>query len=224
MLVQDRLTQAELTKPATVQPELPPVEAPVSQLGRAVVSFMFVAVGLLAAADLLGAAVPAMGYVALPLAIVGVGLVVGTWLGRARWLIVLGVIMSIALGIGTAASSAGSKGDVTWQPMKVEQMEASYHINIGNVVLDLSAVNFAGQQKSLDVSVGAGNLTILLPSNVDVKLQAKVDVGNAEVFGSGWNGVGQPVHYFNDDGADGIGGGQLTVQATVDVGNLEVRR
>jgi hypothetical protein len=55
-------------------------------------------------------------------------------------------------------------------------------------------------------------------------MQAEVGVGNANVFGSKWDGIGQPVHSFNDDGVDGAGGGQLTVQATVDVGNLEVRR
>jgi hypothetical protein len=211
-------------EPASVAPQPPPVEAPPSRLGRLVISIMFLALGLLAVADLSGLKVRAMAYIALPLAIIGLGLVTGTWIGRARWLIVLGAILSIALGIGAAADSSASKGEVRWTPVNAEQLESSYRIDIGNAVLDLSAVNFAGRQESIDVGVGAGNLTLLLPANVDVRLEAKVDVGNADVLGTKWNGVGQPTHYFNDDGADGAGGGRLTVRANVDVGNLEVRR
>lgn len=224
MLVQERQRPAELMGPASAPPQPPPVEAPASRLGRMVISVMFLALGLLAVADLSGLKIQAMAYLALPLAIIGLGLVAGTWVGRARWLIVIGAILSIALGIGAAASSSAAKGEVRWRPANVEQLESSYRIDIGNAILDLSAVNFAGRQESIDVGVGAGNLTLLLPANVDVRLQAKVDVGNADVLGSKWNGVGQPTHYFNDDGADGVGGGQLTLRAKVDVGNLEVRR
>jgi hypothetical protein len=211
-------------EPALGPPQPPLAGAPASRLGRTVVSIMFLAIGLLAVADLLGLRTSAMAYIALPLAIIGLGLVTGTWLGRARWLIVLGAILSVALGIGAAANGSASKGEVSWRPANIEQLESNYHIDIGNAVLDLSAISFAGRQESIDVGVGAGNLTLLLPSNVDVRLQAKVGVGNADVLGSKWNGVGQPTHYFNDDGADGAGGGQLTIQAQVDVGNLEVRR
>jgi hypothetical protein len=223
VLVQERAQQAELVEPAIGPPPLP-AEAPGSRLGRTVLSVMFLAVGMLAAVDLSGAKIPAMAYIALPLAVIGLGLVVGTWHGRARWLIVLGVILSIALAIGAAADGVASKGDVSWRPANIDQLESTYYIDIGNAVLDLSAVNFTAQHESIEVGVGAGNLTVLLPSDVDLRLQAEVNVGNADVLGSKWNGVGQPIHYFTDDGADGIGGGQLTIRATVDVGNLEVQR
>jgi len=51
-----------------------------------------------------------------------------------------------------------------------------------------------------------------------------VDVGNANVLGTQWNGIGQSGRSVVDNGADGPGGGQLTINAFVDVGNLEVRR
>src|SRR5688500_1966146 len=109
-------------EPAPGPPQPPPVEAPASRLGRTVISIMFLALGLLAVADLSGLKIQAMAYIALPLAIIGLGLITGTWIGRARWLIVVGAILSVALGIGAAASGSASKGEVSWHPASVEQL------------------------------------------------------------------------------------------------------
>lgn len=225
MLVQEHPPMGA-TEPAIGPPGPTPVPVvePQWHLGRTVLSAIALAVGLLAIVDLSGASIPAIGYIALPLAITGLGLIVGTWVGRARWLIVVGALLSIALGIGAMVDSADAKGDVSWRPASIQQLENRYHIDIGNAVLDLSAVSFTGEQKSIDVSVEAGNLTVILPPKVDVRLQAQVGIGNANVFGSTWDGIRQPVHNFSDEGVDGPGGGQLTIQAAVDVGNLEVRR
>ena len=77
---------------------------------------------------------------------------------------------------------------------------------------------------ALSVEVGLGNLTVIVPANVDVRADARVDVGDATVFGTTWGGIGQPARTVEDDGTDGPGGGTLVIDATVDVGNLEVRR
>ena len=112
----------------------------------------------------------------------------------------------------------------TWRPMTVDQVDASYVNNVGNTVLDLSAVDFAGQSKDVRVSLDAGNLTVILPSRVDVQAEAQVNVGNAVVFGETWGGIGQSRHIVTDLGPDGPGGGELVLHATVNVGNVEVRR
>jgi len=44
------------------------------------------------------------------------------------------------------------------------------------------------------------------------------------VFGETWGGIGQSRHTVTNLGSDGAGGGELTLQATVNVGNVEVRR
>jgi len=211
-------------------PATPPQPAPVrsrSPLGRLVLSAAVFAVGLVALTDLVGAHVPASVYFAAPLAVVAAGLVAGAWYGRAHGLIGLGVVLSVLLAITATAENAGwtsTHRSVTWQPTAVEQVQSSYRIDTGNAVLDLSRVNFAGQATTLDVHVSVGNLEIVLPSTVDVRVQSTVAIGSATVLGQEWDGIGQSQHTVADNGPDGPGGGQLTITATVNVGDLEVRR
>ena len=94
----------------------------------------------------------------------------------------------------------------------------------GRATVDLSALEFSGQIKEVQVNLGAGNLTIVVPSRVDVRAEIQVNVGNAVVFGEEWGGIGQSRHIVNDLGSDGPGGGELVLRATVDVGNVEVHR
>jgi predicted membrane protein len=97
-------------------------------------------------------------------------------------------------------------------------------VNVGDAYLDLSAVDFTGHNETVHVSLGAGNLTVIVAPRVDVQANVQVSVGNADVFGQHWGGVGQSRHSVTDEGTDGPGGGNLTIEATVNVGNAEVRR
>jgi xanthine/uracil/vitamin C permease (AzgA family) len=196
-----------------------------STLGRITFWTMLVAVGLVAVVDASGVAVAASAYIAVALAVVGAGLVVGFLYGRARALIAVGAVLTVALGIVAGVEHIGTdRQDATWRPATVAQVDSSYEINIGDATLDLSAVDFTGRSVSVTVHVAMGNLTVILPSTVDTRTLARVNVGDAEVLGQEWSGIGQSEHTVSDFGPDGVGGGDLTLHATVDVGNLEVRR
>jgi len=186
---------------------------------------VLLALGLLAVVDAVGADVPASAYFATALAVIGAALVVGFRYGRARWLIAVGAVLVVVLGIVAAAEHVGSGSSaVTWKPTSVSQLTGSYEINVGEATLDLSAVDFTGQSVSVSVHVGMGDLTVILPSTVDTNTQARVSVGDATVFGQQWSGIDGSEHTVTDTGSDGVGGGDLALRATVDVGNLEVRR
>jgi len=208
----------------------PPVPTPAparASLGRIALWTLLVAVGLLAVVDGAGADVPASAYVAVALAVVAVALVVGSLYGRARWLIAIGAVLTVGLGITAGVEHIGGGIDArnaTWKPASVAQLDGSYEISIGDALLDLSAVDFTGRSVSVTVHVGMGDLTVVLPSTVDARTVARVNVGNAEVLGEDWSGIGQSEHVVTDLGPDGAGGGELTLHASVDVGNLEVRR
>jgi len=220
--------------PGTAQPPLPlpqpPASAPPrtrSVLGRLVLSLAVFAVGVVVLVDVAGAHVPVSVYFAAPLAVVAAGLIVGAWYGRARGLIAVGAVFSVLLAITLAAETHGwtdTRAPVTWGPAGVEQLQPSYRIDTGNAVLDVSRVDFTGRSQSVEVHVSAGNLDIVLPSTVDVEVRATVGIGNATVLGQEWGGIGQSGHTVTDNGPDGPGGGTLTINATVNVGNLEVRR
>lgn len=211
------------------QPPVPPVgdgrgRAP-SVLYRLAMSTAVLGIGVLAATDLAGASIRSSAYVAVPLAAVGLALVVGAWHGHARLLIPLGVVLTLALAVtGIVNGVGGSTGDVTWRPASVEQLDRSYEINVGNALLDLSTIDFAGRAATVEVHVAFGNLNVVLPSTVDVEVTADVGVGNATVFDQRWSGINQSERNVVDQGFDGPGGGTLVIRATVDVGDLEVRR
>jgi hypothetical protein len=59
---------------------------------------------------------------------------------------------------------------------------------------------------------------------VDAEVTAQVDVGTTTVFGRNSNGIGQSGQTIVDVGSDGVGGGEIAITASVDVGDLEVRR
>ena len=77
---------------------------------------------------------------------------------------------------------------------------------------------------TVDVSIDAGNLEIIVSSNVDVVVDADVSAGNADVFRESWSGLDPGSRTVTDYGSDGRGGGELRINATVDFGNLEVHR
>jgi hypothetical protein len=211
--------------PGTPPPPIttdPPVR---SSLGRIAAWTTLIAVGLLGVVDASGVDVAASAYVAVPLAVVGGALVLGFRYGRSRGLIAVGAVLTVLLGVvGIAESVATAGRNVTWKPAGLAQLDSRYDINIGDATLDLSAVDFNGRSASVDVHVGMGDLTVILPATVDTRTLAEVDVGDVNVLGRQWSGIGQSEHAVTDLGPDGVGGGDLALRATVDVGNLEVRR
>src|SRR5262249_3568880 len=201
-------------------PSAPPAP-PRSRLGRVTFSLLLVVLGVLALVDIVGhVTVPFAGYVAAALATVGLGLVIGAWFGRARGLIALGIVLSLCLAIASAAHhTAGtwrtSTGDMTWRPTSITQVSDEYTHGFGDSELDLSQVDFTGQNKTVTVRLNAGNLHVNLPSTVDVEVNAKVNVGNANVFDTHWDGVNTPNRTVVDNGPDGVGGGHLTLNISV---------
>lgn len=82
-------------------------------------------------------------YVGAAMAVIAVGLIVGVLIGRARWLILIGVLLvpallAAALLPGTVEWPAGSPN---YRPATVEQVQESYELGLGRVVLDLTRLS-----------------------------------------------------------------------------------
>jgi hypothetical protein len=224
--------QPPFPPPPVAPPPVPPAPKPPkerSRLGAATFSMVFVALGVVAALDLSNTLhVGPSAYFAGALITVALGLLVGAWFGRARWLIALGVALSIALGISTAAESwdrVGNVGsDVVWQPATLGDLASRYENNFGDARLDLSAVDFTGQSRQITAEVSFGALEVIVPPNVDVTARVEVGAGEARVFGNSWSGVNRPSTAVSDQGLDGPGGGQLDLTIIVNAGDAEVHR
>ncbi|MGI5523846.1 PspC domain-containing protein [Micromonospora sp. CA-259024] len=200
-----------------------------SPLGAVTFSLIFLVLGVVALLDLLDVfAVSASAYFAAALATIGLGLLVGTWFGRARWLIALGLVTAAALGTATVAESydriRGVDGAVTWAPTDHRDLADRYENSFGDAVLDLRGIDFAKRDSQVTVAVNFGQATVVVPPNVDVTTVADVNAGDATIFGSRSGGLDGRLREFTDVGADGPGGGTLRLYIHVNAGNLEVTR
>ncbi|SBT51245.1 PspC domain-containing protein [Micromonospora narathiwatensis] len=218
------------TPPAPARPPRAPKRPKErSALGAITFSLIFLALGAVAVLDLLGVfPVGAAGYFAAALATIGLGLLVGTWFGRARWLIALGLVAATALGIATVAESydrvRGIDGRVTWAPPDYQALAVRYKNNFGDAVLDLRAVDFAEKDTEITVEINFGKLSVVVPPKVDVTTVADVNAGDATVFGKRSSGLNGPKWESTDLGPDGRGGGTLRLLIHMNAGDLEVTR
>jgi len=205
----------------------PPPRRPRSVLFAATVSCVVIALGVLGAVDSAGGDVAGDAYPALGLAVVGAGLVVGAWLGRSRGLIVVGLVLAIATAGAVGADRAGRFGrdrvDLTLRPASTAEIPASADYPVGNATYDLRGVAFSGADTAASLSIGAGELVVIVPPDVDVAVTASVGVGEVLLFTqqSGGPGIDRTL---TDLGGDGPGGGSLDLTLDAGVGRVEVRR
>ncbi|WP_454085412.1 hypothetical protein [Georgenia sp. Marseille-Q6866] len=181
------------------------------------------------------------------LAVLGAGVLVSGLRGRSRGGI--GVAPPrVALVMVPAAAAAATlpgfarfgadattwAGDPTWVPRTAQEAEAGYSLVAGELVVDLTDLE---EDATLPVSVTFGNLTLVVPEDADVTVNAAVTAG--EIVGpldGDWSGPGLPSG--DPDGrdriADGAGisttlvqegdgrGPEIVVDASVTFGQLYI--
>ena len=213
--------------PGPPPPPRPPKER--SVLGRVTFFSALIVVGLMIAwnaasdDDILVVAI-----LASALAVVAAGLVVGAFRGRARGLIFLGILLSLATSVTAVADShlVGGIGQRDWAPRTVTQAEQrDYRLGIGEGELDLSRLP-AGSTADVDAHVGIGQLRVIVPRDARVVVDGHVAAGVMRV-------VGSPT--IEDDDIDAVltidpavgaapSGTEIRIEAEVGFGELEVRR
>jgi phage shock protein PspC (stress-responsive transcriptional regulator) len=198
---------------------------PRSPLGALTVSVATLVTGVLIALRLSGVeSITTPRVLAVALLVVGGGLLVGAWVGRARWLIAVGLVLSLALGASAAVQGADGLGERTWRPVG----DASYRLGGGEAVLDLSDLP-RGSTAEVDAQLGVGRLLVLVPREVRVTGEAELGVGEVvQVLGTG-----RRVDLNPDDDTEvsrrfsfpgQTGGAQVELDLEVGMGQIEVRR
>lgn len=207
-------------------PQLPKLKPEPSRLGRLIFGLVLIALGVMGIVDMAGFDVPGAAYVAAALAVVGVGLIIGAWYGRARGFIFLGLVLSLllpAVASGPDMAERSRGGTVLWNPGTPDRVSDHYEHRFGEATLDLTQVDFAGQNKEISADISFGQLRILVPPNVDTRVISDISFGDASVFNKEINGVGVD-QSADDTGADGEGGGNLVIRLNVRFGHAEVTR
>jgi hypothetical protein len=209
--------------PAPPKPPKPPREK--SKLGRITFFTMLFVLGMLALIDVAGVTVSVSAYFAAALATLAAGLIVGAWVGRARSLIFLALLATVGLAVSSGAERWGGdfSNDVL-RPRTLAGVPDRYDSKLGNVTLDLRAVDFTGADQDTTITMNAGQVRVLLPDKVDTTATVDVGRGRSQLFGRDLNGNDIGTQQVTDPGVDGPGGGTLRLNIKMDAGNVEVTR
>jgi hypothetical protein len=130
-------------------------------------------------------------FFGIALAILGAGLVAGAWWGRARLLIIVGLLL---LPVAVASSAVrvpleGGVGQRFYAPGSADEMRDEYRLAAGEMSINFTDVDFAGRSIDAEASVVAGRLEVMVPRDVTVNVSGHVGVGQISLFGRQQDGA-----------------------------------
>jgi hypothetical protein len=208
----------------------PPVpDRDASILSRSTIGLALVTAGLLWLLRVADVIVLGPGQVlAAALLVIGLGLLVGSWAGRGRGLIGLGLVLLpivlIAQLVAPQSFVLGEfrqgVGEAVLTPTSVDDLEPTYQVGAGTLTLDLSELELTGTHQ-VRVQVGFGEAVIVVPDGVTVEVTGQVGGGELTAFGRRSSGLAVD-RVILDEVDDEVGRLELDVQ--VGFGEATVRR
>jgi phage shock protein PspC (stress-responsive transcriptional regulator) len=120
------------------------------------------------------------------LTVLGGGLLIGTWWGRAWGLIPVGLLAVPVVAIAALAGSVPVEGDVAerlFQPTTAAEVRPSYRLTGGELILDLSNVDFEPGSPPIEASVAGGRVLVVVPDEVAADIRGRVGVGSLDLLG-----------------------------------------
>jgi phage shock protein PspC (stress-responsive transcriptional regulator) len=205
---------------------LPPPPAPArrqptsTMLGSVTFGAALVAIGILAALDVGGVVDATLRhYLALALVMLGGGLLLGTFYGKTRAPIVVGMLIIPALVVASFVRLplADGIGERRYVPATAEEVAAEYDLGIGSLSVDLRRVDPGEEPLFVNVEVGIGEAIVVLPAGVGADVSARAGLGEVIVFGStddGW----EPEQSVRRDGE-----GLIVLDVEAGLGSVKVR-
>ncbi|MGW1991082.1 PspC domain-containing protein [Embleya sp. NPDC001921] len=215
---------AQENRPASAPEPVRP-KRPRSWLRLATLSAATAAGGLLWVLDHTGAAdVTFTVALATLLGIVGLGLLAGSWFGRARLLIVPAVVLTGLLAAVTAITVplTGPSGERTYTPTSVSALPTSYELGMGTMDIDLRRLDLgAGGSATVKARIGAGQIQVWVPKDVTVVFRGGADVGQVRTPAGRDEGY-RPRRAETTAPEAGPGRGTITLDLKVGLGEVEL--
>jgi len=214
----------DLPEPTPLPPAPPARQTDRGVVGRVTMGIAFLVGGLATAGVFAGwwslswAAVAASA-----LAVVAVGLLIGSLRGRGMALIGPGIFLSL-LTIGltiTGISGVSGYGQQTWTPTTVAAAESSdYVLNGGQGRLDLTQLTVpAGQTADIDVEVHAGQAQVIVPADTTVNATCTTNAGEVNCLGETASGLHKEINPSHQGSSDN---GEINLTVHVGAGEAEV--
>jgi phage shock protein PspC (stress-responsive transcriptional regulator) len=164
--------------------------------------------------------------IGMTLGVLGIGLVVGSFVRGGRGLIALAFPLSIAGLVLTAipfSVPAGGVGDLSATPVTAAGVLPVYQHAVGDINVDLTKLN-SDAPVTTKLSNGAGDSTVLVSPTADVRYTCETNAGDVNCFNRHQSGVRTGPVTGEDFGIDGPGGQSITLTVKNSVGSVEVRR
>lgn len=202
-----------------------PVE-PRSPLALYIVAAALIMVGVLALAGNVADVRIAPGqFFGLAYLVLGAGLVIGAWWGRARMLI-LSALLLLPFAVAAAFVTApieGGVGDQRHTPASIAEVRDAYRLAGGRLVLDLRELP-GNDPVDVVASVAVGELVVWLPEDADASVDASVGAGATWLFGTVQSGTSLDEQTARGAGREfaldlEAGIGQITVDIVPEVGS-----
>ncbi|WP_186812592.1 PspC domain-containing protein [Cellulomonas composti] len=240
---------ATRTAPAPTTATPPPMTPPTPRRraggpGVAAVGIV-VALGLIALAALLAAdrtgafdGPVLLTTIGIFVVLAGLGIVVAGLRGRSSgvlgFLAIVALLVSVPVGVAARPGwlwEAGHDGHLvsssTVAPTTRADAEQGLQVGMGDAALDLSAVPMTDDPLYVPVSVGAGNVHVVVPADAAVEASIRVGAGTVtwDVDGSPEqiSGLGLGRRTFQDD-ATRADGAQLVLDVQVGAGEVTITR
>ncbi|GAA3027701.1 hypothetical protein GCM10020229_43910 [Kitasatospora albolonga] len=162
---------------------------------------------------------------AAALAGLGLALLIGAKFGRARGLALPAALLVILLTATTGSdfTLASSAGDRYWAPTSVSEVKPEYTLGVGDMKLDLTDFDPAGATVATTAKLGAGDMQVTVPGDVEVRLTLKNGLGEIQVADRHLSsGAGNDVEYQLHPTNGRPSRGTLDLTLTVGLGDLQV--
>jgi hypothetical protein len=169
--------------------------------------------------------ITAQVVLAAVLGVLGLGLVVGAWFGRARSLIVVGVLVTVALvSVSTySIPLRGGFGERQWAPATIGEVHSPYRLTGGEATLDLTSLNPGGQTVPIEATVVFGHLVVTVPDNARLEVHGHSGMGNVVLPDGETSGVPAD-RDFAVGPATATSSGTIELTLEVGMGEVEVQR
>ncbi|HXH87370.1 MAG TPA: PspC domain-containing protein [Gaiellaceae bacterium] len=119
-------------------------------------------------------------------ALAGAAVVGSAFTGRrVGGLVLLGVALFAAFGVATASPvpfTAGV-GERLERPRTAAELQPTYELGIGELIVDLGNVALPPGRTSVDVELGIGDLRVFVPAGVGLEIDAHAGAGDVNVLG-----------------------------------------
>jgi phage shock protein PspC (stress-responsive transcriptional regulator) len=174
-----------------------------------------------------GVAIPLAGYLAAALLVIGLTLVAATWLGLARGLLPVGVLLAIAVLVVTAGGpelrvpveATYSRAYTTLAELPV----AGDSEDFGKLSVDLSQLTVTADA-NYTAHVDLGQLEVTVPKDAHVVVNYNADMGAVRAYGDEVQAGSELTGQIKDPQPAQPGQRTLTLNLSVDAGNIQVQR